>query len=140
MEHMRSYLRQRSKPKTGLKVVAVYPTEPGGVDIYDQIIKALEENGDLDDASFRKFVLFALVDLGMGRRDSRICKESIAAVDKKVTKLEKYSILLLAYDHPKAAIAIGMVFVLFTVTVISRLELWVWIRQVIEGLLEVPLP
>jgi hypothetical protein len=114
--------------------------QPGGVDIYDQIIKALEDNGDLDDATFRKFVLFALVDLGKGRRDSRICKESIAAVDKKVTKLEKYSILLLAHDHPKASIAVGFVVAAFVITVISRLELWIWIGQVIEGWLEVPLP
>lgn len=123
-----------------MTVVATYPTEPGGVDIYQQIIKALEDNGDLDDASFRKFVLFALVDLGQGRRDARICKESIAKVDERVEKLEKQSIIGMAHKHPKAAAAIGMILVLFVVAVISRLDLWIWIRLLIEGWLEVPLP
>lgn len=121
-------------------VVATYPSKPGGVDIYQQILKALEENGDLDDATFRKFVLFALVDLGHGRRDSKICKEAIARVDERVKKLEKQSVIGLAHKHPKAAIAIGVVLVLFVVAVISHLDLWIWIRQVIEGWLEVPLP
>ncbi len=121
-------------------MVATYPSQPGGVDIYDQIIKALEENGDLEDAAFRQFVLFALVDLGKGRRDSKICKEAIAQVDKKVTKLEKYTILLIAHKHPKASIAIGIGFGAFVITVISRLDLWIWIRLLIEGWLEVPLP
>ena len=114
--------------------------DAGGPDIYDDIIEALRDNGDLTPKQFRRLVLLTLVDLGRGRRDAKLCKESIDRVDKKVEKLEKYTILLIAHNHPKAATTIGAITALFVITVISRLGLWVWIKEVIEGLLEDPLP
>lgn len=124
-------------------MVAINPdveTGSGGLDIYDDIIKALEENGELDGKQFRRLVLFALVDLGRGRRDSRACRDGIAQVNKRIDKLEKYSILLLAHRHPKISISIGAVMGLFVIAVVSHLELWFWLKEVIEGWLEVPIP
>lgn len=123
-------------------MVAINPSvdESGGRDIYDDIIKALKDNGELDDKTFRRLVLFALVDLGRGRRDSKICRESIAKVDTRVKRLEKQSVVGMAHKHPKAATTIGVIMALFVVAVISRLDLWIWIGSLVEGLLEVPLP
>ena len=123
-------------------MVAINPVIEGvgGPDIYDEIIKVLKDNGELSPKEFRRLVLFTLVDLGLGRKDAKICKESIAKVDKRVEKLEKHSLLLIASNHPKAAAATGAIGALFVVAVISHLDLWIWIKDLIEGLLEVPLP
>lgn len=105
---------------------------PAGSDIYDDIIKALKDNGELDDRAFRRLVLFALVDLGKGRRDIKQCRDAIARGNERIKKVEKYTILLTAHKHPKTTAVILAVVVLFVATVISRLELWAWISVLLE--------
>jgi hypothetical protein len=122
--------------------VAAYPGifPSRGGDIYDDIIKALDDNGELDDTSFRRLVLFALVDLGKGREEIRHVAKDIKKVDERVKTLEKFTILIIASKHPKITCTIIAIVGLFTLLVISRLELWVWISEVLSGLTGVPLP
>lgn len=101
----------------------------GGADIYDDIIKTLKDNGELDDKTFRRLVLFALVDLGRGRKD-------ILAIKKNVEELEENSLVLIAKKHPKASLGILTFLGVFWVSVIARLELWGWLAE----LAGIPLP
>lgn len=112
----------------------------GGQDIYDKIIETLESNGDLEQEEVNRMVLFALVDLGNGRKDAQKCREGIDKLDKRLTKLEKFSFLMMAKNHPKAAVVITSIVVIFMIAVVTHLGLWVWIGQVIEEFLGVPLP
>lgn len=112
----------------------------GEPQIYNKILDALEGNGELDQDEVNRLVLFALYDLGNGREDAKVCRESIQAVDKRVKKIERYSILFIASKHPKAAIAIGLVFVVFTAIVVGHLQLWDWALAVINEYTGVPLP
>ena len=101
---------------------------PGG-SIYEDIVKTLETNGEMDDEQYRRVVLFALVDLGRGRK-------AIDEIKKKVEKLERNSILLIAKRYPKASIT-GIVFMtIITISVIIRLELWHWLFDLIG----IPMP
>ena len=101
----------------------------GGADIYDDIIKTLEENGELDDKTFRRLVLYALIDLGRGRKD-------IKEIKKKVEDLKENSLLLIAKKHPKASIGVITFLAIFVISVIARLELWPWLAELIG----IPLP
>jgi hypothetical protein len=112
----------------------------GGPDIYEKIIEALEKNGDLTAREFRRMVLFALVDLGKGRRDSRYCREQMDEMGEKLDELEKNSLILIAKKHSKITAAVLAVLGLFFVSVISRLELWGWIGEFIKELTGVGLP
>ena len=109
---------------------------PGGRDIYDKIIEALDANGEMDDKTFRRLVLFALVDLGNGRRDNEHRKRGIIKIDERVKKLESQSILGLAHKHPKTAFVIGAFVFVFVISVIAYMDLWILLAE----WLEVPLP
>ena len=102
---------------------------PGGADIYDDIIKTLEDDGELDDKTFRRLVLFALVDLGRGRKDIKVIKE-------KVEELEENSLYLIAKKHPKISLGLLGFLVVFVISVIAHLELWGWLAE----LAGIPLP
>lgn len=112
----------------------------GGSDIYDDIIKALDKNGDLTEKQFRRLVLLTLVDLGRGRRDAKICREGIEQVNKRIDVIEKYTLLLWMGRHPKGTAIVLFLLGLFVFGVVSHLELWGWIQQLIEQILGVPLP
>jgi len=103
--------------------------KPGGADIYDDIIKTLEENSELDDKTFRRLVLYALIDLGRGRRD-------IKEIRKKVDELKDNSLLLIAKKHPKLSVGILTFLVVFVISVIAHLDLWIWLAELIG----IPLP
>jgi len=121
-------------------MVAINPAEQPGVDIYDKIIEALEKNGDLTAKEFRRMVLFALADLGKGRRDAKYCREQLDVVNKKMDVLEKNSLILIAKKHSKATATILIFLVLFVISVIAHLNLWTWIGIIIKELTGVPLP
>lgn len=121
-------------------MVAMNPTQPGGPEIYDKIIEALEKNGDLSAKEFRRMVLLALADLGRGRRDARYCREQLDIVNKRMDKLEANSLIILAKKHTKITAMVGGITVLFFVSVISHLELWIWFANVFKELTGVPLP
>lgn len=120
-------------------MVATNPTS-GGPDIYEKILEALEKNGDLTAKEFRRMVLFALADLGKGRRDSKYCREQINEMQVKLDDLEKNSLLMVAKKHSKITAGVIVVFGLFFVSVISHLEMWDWIGQIIKELTGVGLP
>lgn len=122
---------------------AATPTEAlrmGGSDIRDKIIETLEANGDLKTSEFRRLVLFALVDLSRGAEDAHVCREEIKKANERIDQLEQNNIVLLAKKHPKWSMIIGGFAMLFVASVIGHLELWVWIVEIIESILEVPLP
>lgn len=121
-------------------MVATSPEQQPGAEIYDKILEALEKNGDLTAREFRRMVLFALADLGKGRRDSKYCREQINEMQEKLDDLEKNSILMVAKKHSKITAAIAVVFGLFFVSVISHLEMWSWIGDILEELTGVGLP
>ena len=101
---------------------------PGG-NIYDDIVKTLEINGEMEDEQYRRLVLFALVDLGRSRK-------TLNEIKKKVERLERNSILLIAKKHPKASIGILTFMAAFTVATIAHMELWHWLFELIG----VPIP
>lgn len=101
----------------------------GGPDIYDDIIKELHSDAELDDDTFRRYVLLVLVDLGRSRKQ-------IAEIKKKVDLLERNSLLLQCKRHPKITIPVLTFLAVFVFTVIVHLELWAWIFNLIG----VPLP
>ena len=101
---------------------------PGG-SIYEDIVKTLETNGEMEDEQYRRLVLFALVDLGRSRK-------TIDEIKKKVEKLERNSILLIAKRYPKASIAILSFSTVLMVVVIAQLGLWHWLFDLIG----IPIP
>jgi hypothetical protein len=91
-----------------MMVAGIYSEMTGGNDIYNDIIETLKENGDIDDQTFRQYVLFALVDLGRGKRE-------IDQIKKKVERLERNSIILIAKKYPKVSVTILGFFVVFVI-------------------------
>jgi hypothetical protein len=96
----------------------------GAPDIYDDIIDTLENNGEMETIHYRRLILYALLDLGRGRKD-------IAEISVKVKTLERNSILLIAKKHPKISLSISGFFAVFIILVIVRLDLWTWLAAAI---------
>jgi hypothetical protein len=101
----------------------------GGPDIYDDILKELQENGDVPEKTFRRYVLLMLVDLGRGRKDVDTIKEQVEI-------LKRNSLLLQMKKHPKITIPAVGAFIILIIFVIAHLGLWTWVADLIG----VPIP
>ncbi len=99
-------------------------TAAAGSDIYDDIIKALRENGDMPAKDFRRYVLLVLVDLGRGRKQ-------MTAINKKLDCLERNSLLLQAKKHLWITLPVLGFLGVFIISVIARLALWGWVFDTI---------
>ena len=125
-------------------MVAQYPSiedlKMGGSAIREKIIETLESNGDLTTSDWRRLVLLALVDLSQGAENARICRDEIKKANERIDKLETYNLLMLAHKHPKWSIVFGAIAIFFVVSVISHLEMWGWIADLIDEYIGVPIP
>lgn len=102
---------------------------PGGGSIYKEIVDALRVNGEMDDATFRRLVMFALVDLGE-------CSQDLPKIKKKVDRLERNSILIIAKKYPKSAVILTTIHVMLLIYMLIHLELLHWIGDLIG----IPIP
>lgn len=107
---------------------------PGG-DIYDNIVEALEANGNLDQRTYRRLMLLALVDLG---RTQQACKLGLAEMNVKVKLIEENSIMLWARRNPKISVPAIVIFIVLTIYIVAHLGLFNWILEYL-GLPPIPM-
>jgi hypothetical protein len=105
----------------------------GGPNIFDDVLKALDKNGDLPETEWKRAQVLLFAELG--RRT-----KPISEIKKKVDKIESHSILLMARNHPKSAISVIAIIAIFTIAIISHLELWIWFGQVFTDITGISLP